>query len=1204
MRWTDAQRSAIDARGSNLLVAAAAGSGKTAVMVERICALVREGIPIDRMLVVTFTAAAAAEMREKIVRAFQDAAEGDANQAAWFAEQAVRVERAQISTIHGFCGALLRTHFSAVGIDPTFRVGEEKESKGLPSAALLECIGEAYTEGTEDFIALSDCFSDQQIAEQVRELLSALESQPDPEGWLSDAIAAYATNDAALASGAWMRTVLSGATEAIDQALATCLQAIRICEQPGGCVPYIATMEADAQNLRMLREAATCGYEALVQALQGYKPPRIAQADKNADPGLTAQAKALRDAAKEMVKKRLFDRGLDRPLDEHAQDIRAQAPQIRALAALAMDVRRRYAEMKQSQNILDFADLEHKAIEAVRQSAVAAQVRAQFDAIFVDEYQDSSAMQEALIGSIAGERNTFLVGDVKQSIYRFRRAEPKLFLQKYRSYADQSGAADRRIDLNQNFRSSRNVLASVNDTFAYAMREDVTEIAYDQAARLNPSERALPGPATELHIVLSDRADDDGDQDSGEGVGEALDEENVSRETMEEAWWQDLPALRKNIEKEAAIAAARIHALVDTEYEDAKLGEKRKLQFRDIVILLRVSSGVAQAVQTVLEAEGIPVYSDTGGAYFAMPEVRMVIDLMRVVDNPLRDDALLGALRGPAARLTNATLASIRKAHPDGSFAQAMAHSTAQNDELGERLRAFIRQMEAFRLLAQAQPLEQLVWRICEETGCYARAGAMPGGRTRQANLRLLAERAAVFSRTRGGGLTAFLDEVEQLTNQGDSDSAKALSEGENVVRIMTMHKSKGLEFPVVLCLDMGRSFTRGPRAGSALSCHSELGLALKFVDARLRTRHDTIAQQAQRVKRAQEQLADAARLLYVAMTRAQSQLILIGSMAGRGDADPLADRLQRWCAAEPGTLLSEASTLLDFLLPPLLTHPDGDALRQIEECGEDDRDSESRWQITLHHGVADVIQPSREAGEILSSLQALHVAPDAEVERMLAWQPPAPGGEAVWLKTSVSSLLRGQKTGEDVWRDTPSLPEFLMARQALGGAEKGTAFHTAMRGLTLVPLRGLSGTPLMDAITAQLDALVARQILTDGERQAVDAGDIAALLASPTGQAMLASEQVRREWAFNLRAPGQTHTQLIQGVLDCCFDTSEGWVLLDYKTDVAPSPEIVLARYAPQISLYAEALTRITGRPIAQRALYLTHQRAVHFYPKEVTPC
>jgi ATP-dependent helicase/nuclease subunit A len=488
---------------------------------------------------------------------------------------------------------------------------------------------------------------------------------------------------------------------------------------------------------------------------------------------------------------------------------------------------------------------------------------------------------------------------------------------------------------------------------------------------------------------------------------------------------------------------------------------------------------------------------------------------------------------------------------------------------------------------------------VYELTGCYASAGALPGGRVRQANLRMLAERAAAFDQRRDGGLAAFLWEAEQLRERGDSLSAKALGESEDVVRIMTIHMSKGLEFPIVICLDLNRNFLRKGGAAPLLNCHASYGLALRMVDPALRTRYNTLPCDAIGLQRKKEALADATRLLYVAMTRAMDRLILIGR--GSRGRQTLDDRLQRWAAA-PGALLTEAQSMLDLLLPAIGEIPMGASpLAERLAHANSPITSVPRWSVHRHGRIPLEKKDAGEAGAWLKRLtETLREArPSAAAEVRLGWTPPTAPVDADRLKTTVSALLR-RAQGEAAYTPPVHWPLFLEEGQSglglrdLSGAARGTAFHAAMRGLDLSALRGPEGPVLVRALEKQLDGLLAAERLRENERLALHEEEIAAFFEDDLGRRMLASKIVRREWAFNLRMGKKETTRLVQGVLDCCFQEPPdgGWVLVDYKTDTDTEPEAVLSRYAPQIALYAQALKQITDRPVQLAVLYLVKHR------------
>lgn len=1157
--WTTEQKDAIDARKSSLLVAAAAGSGKTAVLVERILSLCREGASIDRMLIVTFTNAAAAEMRARILKAFSQAAD-EGNLA--LAKQVALVERADICTLHKFCMTVLRAHFQAADVDPAFRLGDESAVRPLWEGALADALDACYESGEGDFLALSSRMNDEEIVQTVESLYAFLLSRSDPWEWLDLAIADCAPDAQALAQSSATGVLMEEARAHLAQC-ERYLGTEKLCA--AGFPAYEAVAEQDASLLHGLKDAAGIGYEALRQAFLGVSFARLpaGKAAKQMDGEASADFREARDAFKAVIQKKL-SKLLESSLLEAAADICAMQPALRGLRTLLKTFHTLFQAAKAERNLLDFNDLEHRALRALADDAVADALRAHYDAIFVDEYQDSSAIQEALLARIAQADNLFFVGDVKQSIYRFRQADPTLFLEKYARFSDRPEAVERRIDLNRNFRSRKNILEAINLVFSYCMRSDVTEIAYDDSARLyaglkHPDEDA----PVELHLLA------DGEED-------AEDEEEDADEAAEDA------AL-EGVEQEASLACARIKSLLGTPLWDEKQNAYRPVTYRDIAILMRSTQRSAPKVARLLLSQGIPAFCDAGEGYFDMPEVRMMLDILRVIDNAAQDEPLLAVLHGPALRLTDEELAAIRIAAPEGSYAQAARAYASREDELAKRLSAFYEHLAQWRLLARHQPLSRLILGLMDETGLYARAGALPGGAGRQANLRLLVLRAEEYEVSQGGGLYGFLRLAERLHRSEDSRTAKTLGEGEDVVRILSMHKSKGLEYPIVIALGLGKRFnTRS--LNERLLLHPQLGLGVKCIDPEMRVVRATLPQAAIRLKLLRESLAEETRILYVAMTRARDRLILIGRVKG------FDKRLRRWAQPMDSLSVRTITTPLDMLMPPLVHAGVGQSsASQAVTAGV------SRWLFTVHHALPTLETAHDSAAELRMRLLDIEQAPVpcADIAQALLWRPQLQAADALPAKTSVSAIVRGKST-------EAGLPEIMrrpqyMEQRALSGPQRGTVFHAALRAMDLRRLRE-STDGYLPEILRTLDRLTAQGALTAEERAAVNASDINLFFASTIGQRLLASARAEREWPFNWRMTDDMgRTALVQGVVDCCFIEAGAWVLLDYKTDSAQDVAAVIARYRPQIELYARALHEITGIPVRERALYLTQKRRAY---------
>ena len=1143
--WTDQQRDAITDRGHSLIVCAAAGSGKTAVLVERIVQLVREGCPIENMLVVTFTNAAAGEMRQRIGEALGKAAREEPA----LGEQVMALSRASISTLHRFCGNLLREHFQALSIDPGFRIGDEQECGVLSHQAMEDAVYSCYEVGSDAFLAADRCYTQEELSELAFALHRFMMTRPDPWAFLSRAQEMVRMTGEAFEQSPAARLLADFAGRRLEHLCANARETLALCEGENGPLHYAAACGMDVQLTADLAEAAKGGYTALHDALHGVTFAALGRKKKTDvfDEDIADRVKARRDALKKAVAD--LQTAFALTMEDAAADIRMTAAPLDGLAELAKTYDTLYTAAKRQRGLMDFDDLEHGALAALELPEVRAALREQYRYVFIDEYQDSSAIQEAIIGSFAREDGLFLVGDVKQSIYRFRQAEPSLFLQKAARFDLPEREQERRIDLQKNFRSRANVLEAANAVFGRIMRAEETEIEYDEREKLFCGLPAREDdPPVELHILYQ----------PGEDSAEE-DDETAERELVA-------------VEREAKVVAARIRELVGTPFYDAKTETERPLRYRDMTVLMRAVRGSAPLAAQMLESEGIPVFCDAGEGYFDIPEIRAMTALLQTIENGARDEPLLAALRGPALGLDESELAEIRIHTPDTKipyYEAVRRYREEMDDALAEKLRTFEEKRARWRLCARNQGVDRLIERIYAETGFLAQAGALPGGAARQANLHLLTARARTFAGTQGGSLHAFLRYAERLRAGGDSMSASAIGESEDVVRIMTTHKSKGLEFPVVFVLALGRKMSGQSLRARALM-DAQLGVGLPCIDTEMNSERDTLLRRAIRVKAQREQLAEEVRVLYVALTRARERLILVGSVSG--DKPP-----EKWKSAD----LSAMNTGLDMIVPALMQA--GATLTIREEAVRLD---DSTWRVFAHVGGAAGGLPRRTEDAVLRLLAELAAAPrDEALIRLMNFKPDA---KTAVRKTTVSAVLRDEKRAaqeEEPLPDAPlmRLPRF-MEEQQMTGAQIGTAFHRMMRMFDFDALRATHN--LEEEIDRQRAALLEKGIVSENELATVRPRLLVRLFASPLGVRMLAAEELHREWAFTYRRETEDGAQLLQGVIDCCFVERGAWVLVDYKTDADAAGAI--ERHRPQLELYAQALAGITGMPVRERVLYL----------------
>ncbi len=1125
--YTPDQKRAIDARGTHLLLAAAAGSGKTFTLVERILALLSEGADVDSMLIITFTRAAAADMKAKLMAKMAERAEGDET----LQGQLRRVETANIQTIDSFCAEVVRGHFEAADADPLFRVPDDAEHRQIMAKALEQALEAAYEADSEDLKALHFGRGVKGVGQLTTAVYRFAQNRPDPDEWLRRALLALPLSDGRI----WLDELALWAQRSLWTQYKRAEYALSLCQRDAGPLAYRDAILSDMS----LIEAALGeeGYEDVAPAVMRIAWAKLGAVKKAdaVDEALQERVKKLRDEWKKEVK--ALQQALG-GLDEQLLDMRSNQPAMRALYGLVSAFSEALSAAMADRGLMSFGDVAHAALRALREPGVRDNLRRRFSHIFVDEYQDVTDMQQALIDCVSRGDNVFMVGDVKQSIYRFRQAEPGLFIDVHRRFS--RGDGGQLIPLSKNFRSRPSVLGFVNAVFERAMSGPGSEIEYDADARLYPGQ-SFEGedPPVELHIAVKEAAFSDDDE-------------------------PDELAELQDAEREGLLIARRIQEIK---------AEWPEYRFRDFAVMLRSRTGMAALERTLADA-GVPVYADMNKGYLGAVEVQVARALLQVIENRRRDAELLAVLHSPIGKLNSVELATLRARHRAGSYRDAMLdYLDAFDDDIATKLGNLEDKLDGWRALSRALPLPELVDVALTESGYYMHVGRGPGGAQRQANLDLLRTYAAEYEAAEGGGLTGFLRYVGQIERTGDDMSAAhALGEGDDVVQLMTIHKSKGLEYPVVIGAMLGKALKRGDKIGE-VSLHRDLGCGLALNDMELGSRRRTLAQRAIAEKSAIEQLNEEMRVLYVLLTRAVDRLVLVGTVKSISAAET-AWRIE---GAEP-------KCYLDALAPLVLGAEGGEALL-------------SRGAADVDVGGARVCARIVRAGlpqvrDVQDEDQGDVVPSDDDMRRalfQLSWRYPHEGDVLRPLKLTVSGLTR-DVAGPLARPAVNRRPKFLSG-DGLTNTERGTLTHQALMGLLLAPLRGLHGAPLLEALQGQLDALLAQGRLM----APLEPGVLQRFLEGPVGQRMLAAEEVRREWPFVLRMPirealgeDSQGSALVQGVIDCCFVEDGQWVLLDYKTDRAEDVEALLARYRPQLTLYAAALARITGRPVKQRLLCL----------------
>lgn len=1196
-QWTTEQQEAINSRGCNLLVAAAAGSGKTAVLVERIITKIcdeENPVDIDKLLVVTFTNAAAQEMKERIGIAINKALKANPLSRHLY-RQSILLNKASITTLHSFCLDLVKENFYLLNIDPHFRIADETEAE-LLRLDVLEDLLEGYYENCQDgdaFSALIDAYGGQQDDSLIQDLIIKLylfsRSNPWPAAWLNQVVDNFTTAQ-------WFQWLLPGIIMELQGARNLLEQAWILAGKPQGPAPYQSTLADELVMLDDLLAKAQISWDELYQGFLGVNFSRLPRVKKDeVDESLQERVKKHRDKAKDIVKD-LKEKYFLRTPKDLAADLEKTKPHLEILCQLVNDFSRGYQGAKAKRNILDFSDLEHYCLklllteqstwDKLEPSELSLKLKDKFEEVLVDEYQDINEVQETILGLVTNGYNHFMVGDVKQSIYRFRLAKPELFQEKYLSFSPEEGSKNRRIDLAKNFRCRPTIVHGVNYLFEQIMDKEVGEIPYNQEARLVcgavypeiKKEKSVEGPV-ELHLL----------------------EKNLPEDIGEE--WTPW-------EREALIVGRKIKGLIESGalIYDNKIEEYRTLTYSDIVILLRSPRGSAETFLEQFHLLGIPVYADLGSGYFQATEIQVMLSLLKIIDNPRQDIPLAGVLRSPIVGLTADQLAEIRLNCPQGEFYDGVLITAEKAGPLGEKLKNFLVGLDRWRTLARQDDLAHLVWTLYRETGYYDFVGAMAGGIQRQANLRALHDRARQYEATSFRGLFAFLRFLERLQeNQSDLEGAKALSENENVVRIMSIHKSKGLEFPVVIVAGLGKEFNFMDTRND-ITLHKDLGLGPVLIDPEKRIKYPTIAKLAIDNKIKLETLAEEMRILYVALTRAREKLILVGSVSN------LERKVEDWSQGALNgeriinSYLIKAKTYLDWIGPALLKHTDCQILREMAGVEELSLISDqSSWQIQVYQEEMfsehnEEVAATQEMLEHIKELAPVEVNPCRyeQIDKQLSWQYPLEKVVTKGAKVTVTEIkhkfreLELEMEESKPYHGFSRRPVFMQKKRGLSPTEKGSAYHAVMQHLDLKA----EITP--DYLEKYLLSLKEREILSEPQIEAIDVGVVERFFQGPIGQRMQKASEVKREIPFSLALPAHEiyddldddwrEKVLVQGVIDCLWYEEDGWVLLDYKSDYVKPGELdeFIKGYQGQINLYARAVEEIWKQPVKEKYLYL----------------
>lgn len=1148
--WTVEQKAAIELRDSDILVSAAAGSGKTAVLVERITQMLINGeSDVDRLLIVTYTNAAAGEMRSRIEAALSDAIEKNPENGKLLNNQIKMLNRASIKTFHAFCLDVIRGHFLKIDIDPSFKMIRDSERLILMEQALDETMEAAYESKNKIFESLVESYTDnrddQKLRNMIKQLYGFSMSQAYPEKWLETQPDVYSDSTHPLRD-IWKINMLNTFAEWFEGALDLIDKGVDICHQPGGPLPYAITLAEDKQKFEKLLEASTIGLEALEKTVLETKLGRIAtikKADKEGiDENLITEVKDV--IRNKMLKKQILERVQKifdyKSTQVYFDELSVLSDRIRYLVMLVLEFSERFKQLKKAKNVLDFNDLEHYAVIILEDETICESFKEKFNYIFVDEYQDASAIQETIINRIRRESNLFMVGDVKQSIYKFRLADPELFLEKYKSFAlfdeyDQSSTAQPeklRIDLKNNFRTRTEVLDQVNLIFEAIMSEKLGDVNYDHRAKLYGLMPFQPSTAPYVEMNLISKKPLEGDDEIFDPVAEL-----------------------KTEEIEARAIASKIKSLIGTDLYFPKTGTIRPCTYKDIVILLRSSRSWIPTFEEIFNEMGIPFYADSQSGYFDTLEIKLIIELLKIIDNPYQDLPLLTVLRSPIVGLQLDELVDLKLSTTESKlYFDKLKNCQFGNSVLGDKINRFMSLLDEWRKKSKYLPLDELIWHVVKSSDFYSIISAMPGGTSRQANVKLLIDRANDLKNTKLFTLSHFVTFIEQMEkSSGDMGVASSIGEDEDVVRLMSIHKSKGLEFPVVIIGGLGKKFNLMDTYGDMVP-HKNLGVGFSYVDPELRVKSKTFPQHVIKEAMRRETLSEEMRVLYVGLTRPVDRLFLFGTV------NDYNTKAMLWQSKIDTFILTNAGTYLDWLMPAVLNHTDiktniFSELGMLETELKTSLESDDRFK-TLSDAVNRDIESI--STEILNRLTF------SLKEGEQAFKP---------LKVSVTDLKNKDVA---LLPDLIDVPEFLKKEKPLTGADKGTAMHKILEKLDFKAEYTLES--LMHIVNTS-------QVLTEEEKQTIDYKKILSFLSSNLGIRLTNSIKLYKETPFVVLENGQ----LVQGIIDLFFEEDDGYVLIDYKTDYVGKSSLnqLSEKYRDQLSYYRIAIEKITGRPVKETYLY-----------------
>lgn len=1191
MGWTAQQLRAINDKNGNILVSAAAGSGKTAVLVERIINLItdeNEPVDIDRLLVVTFTKAAASEMKERIGAAVSKAL-AENPESVNLRRQSVLLNRADIMTIHSFCLRVARENYNRLGIDPAFRVADDTEVLLLKDEVIEELFEEKYSsESPEEFLYLvenySNGISDKNLKELVLKIYDFTRSYPDPDESIKKQKASYDED-----SQIWFDMLrkqiciyVRGALELTEYALDTA--------RLTGPETYIPMLENDLSQMEDILENESESFDIFYSKVSSMNFSRLST--KKCESETKEKVKSLREKTKKIFAS-ISSKFLVRNPDEMKHDINEAKKAVYPLLNLVKEFGEKFSEEKKQRRIADYSDLEHYCLkvlleencEKATKSRAAEELTEKYVYVMTDEYQDSNAVQELILNLVSNGKNRFMVGDVKQSIYSFRLADPDIFTEKYNTFSLEEGADNERIDMFRNFRSRSEILDGINFIFMQLMQKELGGIDYDENAMLYAGAEfpgymgsASAGGAIEVDVIK--RTEDDSDEDdSGNGASE---QEDMTTDADE---------------REMNFVADRINSLMygseRLEVYDAKLGDYRELKFSDIVIIMRKKTQGAAFVD-ILRDKGIPASAESGTGFLETPEIMIALSFLRVIDNPRQDIPLASVLRSPVYSLTADELLTVKLESGLDEYWDCIRYyaDNGKDDHIKQILKTFITQLDIWRNKAIDEKINDLIWAVYTDTGLYDLSGVLPDGKIRQLNLAKLVQKASDYDSVSFKGLFDFIRYIEKI-NKNDVEIDSGNGSDSDGVRIMTIHKSKGLEFPVVFLSGCGGKFNRSDLSASVVM-QKDLGIGSEYTDMTTRVRYNTVPRTVISEKLRMDSVAEEMRILYVAMTRAKEKLIITGvSSVETSKAEEWAAYSGRSDVKLPVFDIAMKNNYMDWILTAVARHRDGNPIFDMSLCQHKDignglYNHSSQFEINFI-GKVNLESSVREEEKVRDEEDKAFLK--AQIEARLGWEYPYLEETDIPGTVSVSDVkrIRGIKLSHTV-----KTPDFYADERGLTAAERGTAVHTVLEHMDFKKEYDYN------SIKELIGDCLTNGVLNEAEANSVSIKKIEMFVSSKLYKRIINADSIFKEEAFTVSVrPGEIYKEekysqidgdiILHGRIDCYFIENNEIVLIDYKTDRynEDSEKEFHERYDIQMELYSKALEKVTGLKVKECYIY-----------------